>query len=133
MKTFTPIAQALAAWANSKEQAMRVERGHAFMAERYKWDFGECQPKNGWAQCDTGQDAPYFGVWANPFTLQTFTYCEGDTTLVHAETELEFVAEIHDMKKFYNRMGYGFKGIDPAFSVDLKKEFQLLGLGDFLH
>jgi hypothetical protein len=36
------------------------------MTNRYTFDFGTCSPQNGFAQVDTGQDAYYFGTWANP-------------------------------------------------------------------
>ena len=37
--------------------------------ERYHFDFGECSACNGYAQVDTSQDAPYFGIWTNPMNL----------------------------------------------------------------
>ncbi len=101
--------------------------------ERYEFDFGKCSIKNGFAQLDTGQDASYFGIWANPFKRIVFTYCEGDTTLEKAESDDEFAAHIHTIKKFYDDSGYGFKGIDPGFNEPLKAKFQAVGLGHLLH
>ena len=50
--------------------------------ERYRGDFDDDFRTEGWLQFDTDQDAWYFGVWVNPKTFRTFTYAEGDMTLV---------------------------------------------------
>ena len=50
------------------------------MGDRYKYDFRQCKPSDGWAQLDTKQDAPYYGNWINPLTLETLSYCEGDVS-----------------------------------------------------
>ena len=39
-------------------------------SDRYQFDSGECSAANGYAQIDTGQDAWYFGQWANPHDLK---------------------------------------------------------------
>lgn len=73
--------------------------------DRYQFDFKICTAEKGWAQVDTYQDAYYFGVWVNPITLETFTFCEGDTTYIKCENENEFKAEVWKIIRFYDRMG----------------------------
>jgi len=70
-------------------------------ADRYKYDFGMCNHKNGWVQYDTDQDAWYFGVWVHPEKMQTFTYAEGDTCLVTCISLDSYKAELADMAEFY--------------------------------
>jgi hypothetical protein len=67
--------------------------------DRYTYD----DRLKGWHQFDTWQDAPYFGVWFNDKTRQTFTYCEGDRTLVNCPSPETYAAELADMIAFYQR------------------------------
>ena len=66
--------------------------------DRYFYDFGRLQ---GWKQFDTQQDASYFGVWVNLAERKTFTYCEGDRTLVECPDDDHLKAELDDMVRFY--------------------------------
>ena len=102
-------------------------------ADRYTYDFGLCSSKNGFAQVDTGQDASYFGIWANPFKFVIFTYCEGDCITNIADNANEFVNEINSIKKWNNENGHAFYGIDPGFNENLKNEFVKLGLSEMLY
>jgi len=111
---------------------MIIEREFA-PADRYKYDWGLCSAKNGFAQVDTGQDAEYYGTWANPFKLIIFNYCEGDTTFQQAESKEEFVKTMIELKKWQDESGHGFKGIDCMCKENIEKEFIGLGLGDLLH
>ena len=110
---------------------MKTENGRRTNSDRYEYDFGPLTTKAGWAQVDTTQDAWYYGTWANPFTLQTFEYCEGDTTLQTAENEQEFVDAMRELKR-WNDEGGRWLGVDPGFNADLKAQFHTLGLGDLL-
>ncbi len=102
-------------------------------ADRYKYDFGQCSIKNGWAQVDTSQDASYFGTWANPRKLAIFTYCEGDVTLQQAESVSEFVSAIRAIQQWNNENGHRFIGIDAGFPENgLHAEFEAIGLADML-
>jgi hypothetical protein len=103
------------------------------MSERYKYDFGACSIKKGWAQVDTEQDASYYGTWANPSKLQIFTFIEGDLELREAESEQEFVAELRSFVEWCGTTGYAFKGIDPGLGEVIAGQFRALGLGDLLH
>lgn len=103
-------------------------------SERYEYDFGRCSLANGWAQVDTGQDAPYFGTWANPETLEILCYCEGDVTEQKADTPVEFASEMLRIRDWADEIAGGFKGIDPGLSPNrIKDRFEELGLGDLLH
>ena len=101
--------------------------------DRYYFDFGPCSTSKGYAQVDTGQDAWYFGIWANPSKLRIMSYTEGDILLKEAESPQEFEAEIRRIKAWHDEQGIPFKGIDPGFSDSLKARFEGLGLGDLLH
>ena len=76
--------------------------------ERYRWDFDDDFRTEGWLQFDTDQDAWYFGVWVNPKTFRTFTYAEGDMTLVVCPDAEHYNAEIKHACEFY---GQGFEFI----------------------
>ena len=67
--------------------------------DRYYYDF-EALGKD-WKQYDTKQDASYFGVWVNVAERKTFTYAEGDRTLVVCPTPESFAAELADAERFY--------------------------------
>lgn len=102
-------------------------------ANRYRFDFGMCSSKNGFAQIDTSQDASYFGTWANPFELKIISYIEGDIIIQSAESVDEFVTEIRKIKEWNERYGWRFLGIDPGCNADIEEKFKAIGLGDFLH
>jgi len=100
---------------------------------RYFYDFGLCSTTKGFAQFVTGQDAHYFGIWANPTKLIIVTYAEGDITVEEADTIPEFVDAIRKLKLSYENYGIRFIGIDPGFNEPLKERFKEIGLGDLLH
>jgi len=101
--------------------------------DRYGYDFNLCTTAKGFAQVDTGQDAWYFGTWANPFKLCILCYCEGDVTLTKCKDEKEFSDELHKIKKWNFENGWGFFGIDPGFNEKLRARFGTLGLASMLH
>ena len=80
-------------------------------SERYVVDFADNRTQEGWMQFDTGQDAPYYGVWVNPTKLQTLSYAEGDWALVTCESEEWYNAELLDMCEFHDE-GRIATGID---------------------
>ena len=112
---------------------MQTQRNFNANGSRYAYDFGLCSTKTGWAQVDTSQDASYFGTWANPETLQIFTYCEGDETLQTAESAAEFAVEVRHIADWTKEQGHEFKGIDPGFDDALAARFCEVELGDLLH
>lgn len=100
---------------------------------RYLYDFGPCSASNGFAQIDTGQDASYYGTWANPFKLMTVCFCEGDVTINEAETPEEFAAHIREIRDWNEQNGHRFLGIDPGCNEALRAQFVTYGLHDLLH
>lgn len=96
-------------------------------AERYMFDSGMCSVSKGFAQVDTRQDAPYFGLWANAKTLQIVCFCEGDLSIGKAEGRAGFV---HKLRVIAERED--FIGIDPGWFGELTADFEALGLGDLL-
>ena len=111
----------------------KIERGFMLEGSRYFFDGGQCASSRGWAQVDTGQDASYYGTWANPFEFKTICYCEGDIITVTLDTAAEFVTEIWAMKLWNEKQGWNFYGIDPGFNQELTAQFESLGLGSMLH
>jgi hypothetical protein len=101
--------------------------------DRYAFDFNHCSAKRGFAQVDTGQDAWYFGTWANPTRLMVVSYCEGDLTIETAESRDEFVAAVRRIKSWNEEQGHGFSGIDAMCNEEIAAGFRALGLGDLLH
>ena len=98
---------------------MKITREFA-PADRYLYDFGLCRYANGWAQVDTGQDASYFGTWANP-------------TLTEAGSPDEFAAELREIDAWNQAHGHGPARIDPGLDPAMKAAFEGLGLVDPLH
>jgi len=112
---------------------MKREEFLDMMADRYKYDMGPCSTRAGFAQVDTGQDASYFGTWANPERLIIVCYCEGDVTIDRHDTPEGFARAIRELKAWNEESGHGFKGIDAMMVDSIKEGFQGLGLGDLLH
>lgn len=101
-------------------------------SDRYRFDFQECRSKDGWAQIDTSQDASYYGNWANPFTLQIFSYVEGDVTRTTCDTPAEFADELRRMQGWTIGAGYTF-AIDGMCNERIIDKFREYSLGDLLH
>lgn len=87
----------------TNERGNRIERSSIAGADRYIFDFGECNPESGWKQFDTDEDASYFGVWVHPERLETLTFAEGDITRVFCADEAGYRGEIEDLYACYNR------------------------------
>lgn len=102
-------------------------------ADRYRYDFGPCSPAHGWAQVDSQQDAPYYGMWANPTAFKVFCYCEGDTTLIECDGPEEFNSYIRETIKWIDEAGYGPGKIDGMCRPDIIAAFHSVGLADLLH
>src|SRR5262245_46237558 len=77
----------------------KITRGSSALIDddRYRYDGKICANSKGWAQADTRQDAPYYGNWVNPLTLELFSYCEGDLTHTQCEDEQDFIATLQEM------------------------------------
>jgi hypothetical protein len=76
------------------DKRLGIRRGE----DRYYYDFAALP---GWKQFDTTQDAWYFGLWVNIPERMTFTYAEGDRTLVICPTLESFQAELADAARCY--------------------------------
>lgn len=115
-----------------KGMNMKITREFA-PGNRYPYDFGPCSYANGFAQVDTDQDASHFGNWANPSTLVIFSYCEGDTTHIECESEIEFALQLREMCAWQMANGFNEVKIDPGFDPEMRAAFERLHLGDMLH
>ena len=111
---------------------MNIQEKHYPNTSRYILDFGPCRTDEGYAQCDTLQDASYFGIWANPTERRIVTYAEGDLIIKDADTDEEFIEEIKKISLFHDLYDE-FIGIDPGMNTELASKFKKLGLGDLLH
>ena len=103
-------------------------REHKQFISRYEFDAGECSKGNGYAQVDTTQDAPYFGIWANPYTFTTVCYCEGDIHRTVCDTMEEFIDEMEEMKVWYGEEKKWI-GVD---AYDNKERWHEIGLTHLL-
>ena len=101
-----------------------------FVDNRYHYDWRECRSGR-WAQMDTGQDAPWFGQWANPFERRILCYAEGDQTLTECSTDAEFVAELERIAAFH-RENDEWKKIDP-WTAELYERFAEAGAAHLVH
>jgi hypothetical protein len=106
--------------------------------DRYTFDFGACSIANRFAQVDTSQDASYYGIWANPFSLTVVSYTEGDIVVAKAADKQEFVAELAKIKAWDEKISSKSKerfGVDCGWKREslLRAEFVWLGLGGLLH
>lgn len=102
--------------------------------DRYFYDTGMCAAANGWSQLDTWQDAHYFGLWGNPFTLEDFCYAEGDEIHTQCESPEEFSIHIQAMSDYYENNGS--KGIKIDVGIDRPEAvaaWESLGLGHLLY
>lgn len=102
-------------------------------ADRYLYDFKVCTPSKGFAQVDTGQDASYFGNWANPFDFILVSYCEGDVTKKTCKDAGEFIEQLREVKTWNEEHGHKFCGVDPLCHEKLEQRFIDLGLSDLFH
>lgn len=107
-------------WQNDRGNT--VHPGSAPGAERYLFDFRVCAPAFGWVQYDTNQDASYFGVWIHNEERLTFTYCEGDLSLVECPTEESFQAELANMAEFYGPPRPAYRVIGEDFKAEVYAE-----------
>jgi len=111
---------------------MTIAREFLPDADRYMFDFTDCHCKDGWAQCDTRQDASYFGTWANPLTLKIVQFAEGDVTREQAYSPEEFCSMVRRHAQ-WNYENEGFFRIDGMGRHNIIQAFKDLGLGDLLH
>lgn len=85
----------------SEKGGGHAEWDYFYDTDRYIVDYSEDFKELGWEQFDTDQDAPYFGQWVNPKTLQTLCYAEGDWTLIQCDTITAYNEEIQKCIDFY--------------------------------
>ena len=112
---------------------MKTTRDLRLLSDRYEFDCGPCSCANGFAQVDTRQDAPYYGIWCSPTERTIVSFCEGDVTTTVCETDDEFVAQIRELARWNDGAGYGPMKIDAVFHDALRRAFEHLGLADLLH
>lgn len=87
-------------------------------SSRYVYDNKLITKDGQWMQFDTSQDASYHGCWINPYTLETFTYLEGDTIHVKCASEKDFTLEVqysYDWQTAYANGDDSRIGIDPGW------------------
>lgn len=119
----------------------KIHRSTSPFNSRYAYDTGECSQSNGFAQLDTGQDASYYGTWANPTTFTIVNFCEGDLYRTTCDTPEEFVRGIREIYEWNVARGWVQEGkgfIDPGYPTDwavnpIYKAFEDLGIGELCH
>ena len=108
-----------------------TSRAEGGSGSRYHYDFSLCSTTGQWARIDTGQDAPWFGQWANPFERRILCYAEGDLSCTACDTDEESTAELDRIAEFH-RNNDAWKGIDP-WSTALLERFVAAGAGHLVH
>lgn len=106
---------------------MKCEQ-YIMLGTRYQFDFGVCHFSKGWAQVDTDQDFPHFGIWINPRDLHVIIFAEGDVTEMTADNKLEFIGYVRRLAK-----DESWRGIDTLCQDSIEQEFHSLGLSDLFH
>lgn len=106
--------------------------------DRYFFDREDCSSDEGFVQIDTRQDSWYFGMWTNPYTFTTVSYCEGDVCITTFDNVDEYVSYIRESDAYFVEAGYGHIGIDPGWpgepgTDEAIRRFRELGLEDLLH
>lgn len=97
---------------------------------RYYFDNGECNPtQTDFCQIDTWQDAPYFGIWADPVNLKITKFVESEVYRSEYDTEEEFTEKVEEILSFHRQDG-GHAAIDGYGNRD---DWRRLGFGDDLH
>ncbi len=98
-------------WVNDRGNTVHGSYSPKFDDSRYTYD-EILNRSSGWAQYDTDQDAHYFGVWVSQDQLATFTYCEGDISLVECPDLAHFKAELANAAEVYGEPPPAFISLD---------------------
>jgi hypothetical protein len=97
---------------------------------RYHFDNGECNPtETNFCQIDTWQDAPYFGIWADPVGLRVTKFIESEVYRNEYDTEAEFCEAVRSILE-HNRDGGGHASIDGYSN---REDWARLGFESDLH
>ena len=89
------------------------------------------QGKSTWGQVETGADAAWWGIWAEPFQRIIVTYAEGDVDQVTCANDREFEGELREVQRFALEHN-SWKGIDTN-SEPTARRFADAGLSDLLY
>lgn len=112
---------------------IRTQRSFNGGAERYYYDLGPCSARNGFAQIDSRQDAPWYGTWCSPSERKVVSFVEGDVAETVCDTDEEFVQYLREMADWFNGSGNGPMKIDAGLTEAFADKFRALGVGDLLH
>lgn len=110
---------------------MKTRRGWIPEIETMTFGQGMCAADKGYVQCETGQDAPYYGIWVNPTELKIFSYCEGDCSLEEAESKEEFCERMRSVKKWHVEH-YKVWFMFTEAHAEIHQAFLDLGLADVI-
>ena len=109
---------------------MKTQKSFA-NCDRYVFDFKYCNPKKGFAQLDTSEDAHYYGNWVNFKSFEFVSYVEGDIIIKKCDDKEEFKKELlKSVTWFKNNNSY--KGIDLMLNDEIEKDFNKLNLDRYL-
>ena len=98
---------------------MKITRSFHLNRDRYHYDYTECTASKGWMRITTGQDAPYFGLWLQPFTRTVKSYIEGDEETAQAETDEELTRYVLDAVQWNAEHGHGPMQLKPSLAAEL--------------
>ena len=108
---------------------MRIEKEFCGpYRERYHFDTNEFTTENGFAQVNTPEDAPYYGMWTNPFMMTIATFIEGDMSYCFAESAEEYCLILRGIEERHNHEMF----IDTMHNNELTQRFIELHMGCIL-
>ena len=112
-----------------------MQTTHSFhlYRDRYHYDFTECTASKGWIRITTGQDAPYFGQWLQPFTRTVVTFAEGDEYRAQAETDAELTIHLLETATWNAEQGHGPTHLEPSLAAEPTKTTDRLAELDLGH
>jgi hypothetical protein len=109
---------------------MEITRAFIQDDNRYTYDRGICSVDNGYAQVDTGQEAWYYGLWANASTFTIVCFAEGDLTTEQYAEAKEFEEAFKAMAERHHQFGWTCN-IDTMLSDQIKDAFEAVNLSEF--
>ena len=111
---------------------MNITRQHV-SGDRYQYDTHYCKLADGWAQVNTKQDASYYGLWTNPFSLQIMEFVEGDEIFIVYDNKEEYKNGLEELKQWQESLGYNLT-IDCIVLVDqsISNALKEIGVSDLL-
>lgn len=80
---------------------------------RYAYDQILCNPKHGWIQFDTSEDAAWFGIWTHAVEHFVVVYAEKDVSIIHIPEKQDWIDRLKKMRQEYGPAPHAATVINP--------------------